>query len=186
MPRKSTTADDPVPFAVVALEPSFRQKPWRPWICLADRKGDYRVTGLVPDEINVQAFLLDEENGTITYATDLGDRAQAFGKVKRTLSKAETQWVTILFPAESIEIHDRVHSHFLFTMGRNTNHLKVLDKRGAAPRQYGYVLGDWMSTLMVLFGAEGDSLRVLDRSVFLLNNEGAVDEEGAARFGNDA
>jgi hypothetical protein len=185
LPRKSTTADDPVPFGVVVLEPSFREEPWRPWVFLADRGGNYRVTGLVPDEINVQAFLLDEHSGAIIYATDLGERAQAFGKVKRTLSKAETQWVTILFAAESIEIHDRVHSHFLFTMGRNNKHLRILDKRGAAPRQYGYVLGDWMSTMMVLFGAKDDSLRVLDRSLFLLNNEGATDEESAQGRGYD-
>ena len=185
LPRKSTIPTDPVPFAVIALEPTFREDPWRPYMELADGRGNYRITGLTPGKVELQAFLLDEDDGQIRYATDLGERAQAFGAFEQTLAKAETQWTTILFPAETIEIHDRVHAEFLFTMGSNNTSLQVLDRRGAKPRQFGYVLGDWMSTAMLLFGARDDSLRVIDRSVFLLNNIGADDEEAAQGRGYD-
>jgi len=185
LPRKSTTPKTPLPFGVVTLTPSFRENPWRPGIFLADEEGNYRISGLTPGGKEVQGFVLDEETGVITYATDLGDRAQAFGQVKRNLSKAETQWTTILFPAESVEIHDRIHSQFLFTLGRFPDGLQVLDRRGAKPKQYGFCMGDWMSTAMVLFGVKGDSLRVVEQSVFLLNNAGAADEESAQGAGYD-
>ena len=38
---------------------------------------------------------------------------------------------------------------------------------------------------MVLFGTAEESLRVVDQSVFLLNNHGATDEEGAQGAGYD-
>ena len=185
LPRKSTIPIDPVPFAVIALEPPFREDPWRPYMALADGQGNYRFTALTPGKVELQAFLLDDETGAISYATDLGARAQAFGAFEQTLAKAETQWTTILFPAESVEIHDRVHAEFLFTMGSNYTNMQVLDKRGAAPKEFGYVMGDWMSTAMLLFGAREDSLRVIDRSVFLLNNAGATDAESAEGQGYD-
>jgi hypothetical protein len=179
LPRKSTIPTDPVPGAVVALVPYSSDDPWRPYMALADGRGNYRVEGMMPGRVQLQAFLLDEDDGGIMYATDLGERAQAFGAFEQTLAKAETQWMTILFPAESVEIYDRVHAEFLFTMGSNSKSLKVLDKRGAAPRKFGYVMGDWMSTSMLLFGDRDDSLRVIDQSVFLLNNAGATDEQSA-------
>ena len=185
LPRKSTIPTNPVPFAVVSLEPPFREDPWRPYMALSDGRGNYQISALTPGKVELQAFLLDEESGEIGYATDLGERAQAFGAFEQNLSKAETQWTTILFPAESVEIYDRVHAEFLFTMGSNNVNLKVLDRRGAKPKQFGYVLGDWMSTSMVLFGTREDSLRVIDRSVFLLNNAGATDEESAQGKGYD-
>jgi hypothetical protein len=185
LPRKSTTPNTPVPFGVAALEPSFLEDPWRPLISLADEEGNYRVSGLTPGAVDIQAFVLNDADGKILYATDLGDRAQAFGRVRRGLSRAETQWTTILFPAESVEIYDRIHSQFLFTMGRGVKGLQVLDKRGAKPKQYGAVMGDWMSTAMVLYGVEDDSLRLVEQSTVLLNNAGAVDEESAQGVGYD-
>ena len=184
LPRKSTIPTDPVPFGVVAVDPPVRD-PWRPVMALADERGEYRIEGLLHGKVMLQAFLLGEDDGEILYATDLGERAQAFGTFERSLAKAETEWTTILFPAESIEIYDRVHTFFLFTMGSNYQNLQVLDKRGAKPKQFSYALGDWMSTSMVLFGAAEESLRVVDQSVFLLNNHGATDEEGAQGAGYD-
>jgi len=183
LPRKGTTTPNvPVPHGVVAIEPSFLEDPWRPVVALADEEGSYRVSGLTPGTVDVQAFVLDEETGSITYATDLGERAQAFGQASRGLSKAETQWTTVLFPAESIEIYDRIHSQYLFTLGRSQS-AEILDERGATPSQYGYVQGDWMSTVMVLFGRAEDSLRVVEGCVLLLNNEDASDEKSAQGVG---
>ncbi len=185
LPRKSTTPNIPVPFGVVALEPSVMDLPWRPVMALADADGLYRVTGLSPGTTSIQAFVLDDDSGAITYATDLGDRSQAFGQVARPLITAETQWTTILFPVESIEIYDRIHSQFLFTLGRGLTGVQLLDRRGAKPKQFGLVQGDFFSRAMVLFGSEGDSLRLIEQSMFLLGNQGAKDEETAQGRGYD-
>lgn len=186
LPRKSTTPNVAVPFGVVALEPAMMMMDpsWRPQVALADAEGNYRLTGLPTGTVSLHAFVLDDRSGAITYATDLGDRAQAFGHVSRGLSIAETQWTTILFPAESVEIHDRVHSQGLFTLGRNTG-VQLLDRRGAKPKQFGYLQGDFFSKSMVLFGSQGDSLRLIEQSVFLVNNPGARDEETAQGVGYD-
>ncbi|MEW6755814.1 MAG: FtsX-like permease family protein [Candidatus Latescibacterota bacterium] len=184
LPRKSTTPDIPVPFGVVALQPSFMDQPWRPSIYLADGEGNYRVGGLTPGGVELQAFRLDPATGQILFATDLGDRAQAFGKVGRWVGAVELYCTTVLFPALELEVFNRVHSQFLFTLGHSTG-VQVLDQRTNKPQQYGLVQGDYMSSVMVLFGARGDSLRVIEQSVFLLNNEGATDEEGIQGQGYD-
>jgi hypothetical protein len=103
LPRKSTTPDQGVAHGVVALEPPFNNKPWRPWIFVADEEGNYRARGLVPGSHRVQGFVLDERSGAVVYATDRGERAQAFGLVEQSLSKAETEWTTVVFPAAATE-----------------------------------------------------------------------------------
>ena len=61
----------------------------------------------------------------------------------------------------------------------------MLDDRGAVPRQYGFVMGDYLERMMVLFGEPGEPLRMVDKSMVLLNNAGAVDELSAQGAGFD-
>ena len=176
LPRRSATPDAPVPFGIVSVINDRFWKLWRPGFYLANAAGNYRARGMVKFMTRLRGFVLDQETGDITYATDMGERGQAIGAFEQTLSKAETMWTTILFPCESMEIHDRIHAHFHFTFGNFHSRMKVLDRRGVAPRQFGWILGDWDEQMMVLFGTAGDSLRLVDKSMVLLNNEGAVDE----------
>ncbi|MFH1570471.1 MAG: FtsX-like permease family protein, partial [Gemmatimonadota bacterium] len=176
LPRRSATPDLPVPYGTVALVNDFYLDMWRPYIALADRKGNYAARGLRKWKTAVQGFLLDDRTGAIAFATDMGKRGQDIGAFEQTLSKVETAWTTILFPCESMEVHDRIHAHLHLTFGNHGNQLRILDKRGAAPRQFGWVLGDFDEQMMVLYGAVGDSLRLVDKSLVLLNNRGAVDE----------
>jgi len=183
LPRRSTTPTTAIPGAVVAVQPMFPARPWRPEILMADLDGEYEARSLTPGQVGIQAFLLDPVNGSIRYATDMGERAQSFGRAVRTLSKAQTLWTTIMFPALPLEVFERVDSQFLFSLGQDAAGIQVLDKRGTKPAQYGLVLGDWKSTSLVLFGTERDSLRLLERSLVLLNNAGATDEESAQGVG---
>ena len=185
LPRRSATPEDPVPHGTVAIHNDYYGDMWRPWIALADEEGNYAVNGLFKGRAEVHAFLLDPETGEITFATDLGERAQKIGGWRQTLTKPETVWTTILFESESIEIHDRIHAGFHFTFGNSERSLKVLDDRGAVPRQYGYLMGDFLERMMVLFGAPGERLRMVDKSMVLLNNAGAVDELSAQGAGFD-
>ena len=176
LPRRSATPDQPVPDGIVTIVNDMYFRMWRPSMHLAGRNGNYHINGLRKWKTRLRAFELDEESGDITMATDMGERGQAIGAYEQTLSKAEMMWTTILFPCQSLEIHDRIHANHHFTFGNFGTRMKVLDKRGAAPRQFGWILGDYDSQTMVLFGMPGDSLRVVDASMILLSNEGAVDE----------
>lgn len=176
LPNRSATPDEPVPGAVVSVINQRYWEMWRPRLRMADRDGNYQADGLRKFKSQVRGYLLDPETGEITYTTDNGERAQKLGAFEQTLSKAETVWTTIMFESESLEIHDRIDAERHFTFGNFHEGQKVLDKRGAVPRQYGFAMGDWDEQMMLLYSVPGDSLRIVDDSVMLLNNEGAVDE----------
>ena len=185
LPKRGATPVDPVPHGIVVVINHFLQNRWRPAVYIADEAGDYQAGGLERSKTEVRGFLLDEDTGDIIYATDMGDRAQAVGKVKQTIGEAETPWTTILFPCEGMEIHERIHANFHWTMGNWTGGITVLDKRGTKPRQFGWVLGDWDAQMMVLFSLPGDSLRLVEDSLLLLNNAGATDEVSGQGRGFD-
>ncbi len=185
LPRRSATPEDPVPHGTVVILHDYYGDMWRPWIALADEAGNYTVKGLSKGKVGVRGFLLDKETGEVTFATDHGERAQKIGAWEQGLTKAETVWTTILFEAESVEIHDRIHAGFHFTFGNSSRSMKVLDDRGAVPRQYGFVMGDYLERMMVLYGEPGEPLRMVDKSMVLLNNAGAVDELTAQGAGFD-
>ena len=175
LPKRGATPDDPVPNAVVVIVDDLYDYMWRPALYLADDEGNYSA-GVRRWKCEVTGFVLDEATGDIVLATDMGERAQDIGAFSRTPSKSETVWTTILFPGESMEIHERIHALFHWTFGNWYEGMKILDRRGAEPRQYGVALGDYEEQMMVLFGAREDSLRLVDDSLMLLNNEGAGDE----------
>ncbi|MBT3345150.1 MAG: hypothetical protein HN712_05840 [Gemmatimonadetes bacterium] len=185
LPRRSAEPKDPVGNALVVIVNSFYEDMWRPTIYLTDKHGEYNARGLGKWRTQTRGYKLDPVTGDIIFATDHGLRAQKIGPWEQTLSKAETVWTTIMFPAHMIEIHDRVHAHFHFTMGNGFKRMKVLDRRGAAPRQYSFVLGDYDEQMMTLFSMPGDSLRVVDESMILLNNEGSTDEVTGQGVGFD-
>ena len=185
LPRRSAEPKDPVGHGMVVIVNDFYKHMWRPTIYLTDKRGEYNARGLGKWRTQLRGFKVDPLTGDVTYATDHGERAQKIGAWEQTLSKAETVWTTVMFPAESIEFHDRVHAHFHFTMGNSHKRMKILDRRGAEPRQYGFVMGDVDEQMMVLYASEDDSLRFVDESVLLLNNVGATDEVSGQGVGFD-
>ena len=185
LPNRSSTPNDPVPGPIAVVINDRFPNIWRPRLRIADEDGNYQVDGLGKSMTRVRGYLVDPETGDISYTTDHGGRAQKLGAFEQTLAKAETIWTTILFESAGLEIHDRVNAEFHFTYGNFYKDQKVLDKRGAEPRQFGFVMGDFDEQMMILYGVPGDSLRLIDDSVVLLNNEGATDELTAQGQGFD-
>ncbi|MDA0335622.1 MAG: hypothetical protein O2782_10685 [bacterium] len=186
LPQRSATPNESVPGALVTILNERFHNMWRPLVVLADEDGNYQVDGLSKFRTQVRGYLADQVSGDITFSTDHGERAQKLGAFEQTLTKAETVWTTILYQSASLEIHDRINAEFHFTFGNGFLGQKILDKRGAVPRQYGFSMGDYDEQMMVLYSALGDSLRLIDDSVVLLNNEGATDEQTAQGKGFDA
>ena len=169
-----------VPYGIVALAPD-RVIGWRPWVALADKNGDYRISGLPPRGLEVHGFLLDPTTGDITHATDRGEQAQKIGLIEQSLTKDETAWRTVLFPASSLDLYERIAASRFFAMGDWDT--KVMDRHGITPRSYGYSVGEFGDEVMVLFGAPGDSLRLVEGSVLLLANEAGLPGEEALGVG---
>jgi len=173
-----SSTGEAAPFGLASLAPD-RVFGWRPWIVMADENGDYRISGLPRLKLELHGFLVDPTTGGITHATDRGEQAQKIGLIQQDLTKEETAWTTVLFPATSLDLYERIFASRFFTMGDwNT---QVLDQRGITPRSYGYSMAGFDDEVMVLFGAEGDSLRIVDGSVVLLAN--ATDPPGREALG---
>ena len=170
------SAGDPVPFGIATLDAHG----WRPWLTMADKNGDYYLPGLAPHKLTVHAFLLDPVTGDITYATDRGNLAQKIGPIAQDLIKDETAWTTVLFPATSLDLYERIAASRFFTMADWGT--KLLDRRGITPRSAGYS-ASFDDEGMVLFGAAGDPLRLVQGSVLLLANEDGPPGEEALGVG---
>ena len=171
---------EPVPFGIASLWPD-RVHVWRPWLAMTDEKGHYRISGMPPMSLEVHGFLLDPPTGDITHATDRGELAQKIGLIQQSLTKNETDWTTVLFPAASLDLYERISTSRFFTMGDWDT--KIMDQRGISPRTYGYSVGEFGDEAMVLFGAPGDSLRLVDGSVMLLANAASQPGEDATGSG---
>ena len=186
LPRRSASPDEYVPNGIVVVINSRDYKGmWRPTIHLTDDEGNYEAAGLRKWKTRVRGYVVDRESGDIKFATDMGARAQAINAFEVTLAKPLTAWTTILFPCHSMEIHERIHAHFHIAMGNFNAGMKVHDKRSAPPRQFGWVMGDYDEQMMMLYSMPGDSLRLVDDSLMLLNNEGATDEISGQGVGFD-
>jgi len=174
------TVGEAAPFGIACLVPD-RAYAWRPWVAMADENGDYRISGMPPVNLAVHGFLLDSTTGDITHATDRGELAQKIGLIQQDLTRDETAWTTVLFPATSLDLYERISASRFFTMGDWDT--KVMDQRGISPRSYGYSAGAFGDEVMVLFGTLGDSLRLVDGSVVLLANAAGPPGEEALGSG---
>jgi hypothetical protein len=169
LPAPGSSAVTGIRHGIAALVPDL-ERFWRPWVTLADKKGSYRLSGMPPMTVGLHGYLVDSATGAVTYATDRGEQAQKLGLIEQALVADETAWTTIMFAAKQIDLYERVSAPRFFTMGdRDT---QVLDKRGTTPRRFGYSASH--TEEMALFGTPGDSLRLVDGSIVLLNNEAAT------------
>jgi len=174
LPAPGSSAVTGIRHGIAALVPDL-ERFWRPWVTLADKKGSYRLSGMPPMTVGLHGYLVDSATGAVTYATDRGEQAQKLGLIEQALVADETAWTTIMFAAKQIDLYERVSAQRFFTMGdRDT---QVLDKRGTTPRRFGYSASH--TEEMALFGTPGDSLRLVDGSIVLLNNEAATAREEA-------
>ncbi|MBI2503531.1 MAG: ABC transporter permease [Candidatus Latescibacteria bacterium] len=185
-PQRSQIPDRPVANAVVVVGFPYNQKGVR-WAqyYLSDGEGQVEAQGLEVGIQPVAAFVLDPQSGGVVYAPDLGERGSRFhgGAAKIGLLSSAVRWDTneklvVLFPCIGSPFYGLIDPRQLSAL----DELKVLDSKGAAPRQFGFMLE---SPVGVVFGSPGQALKLLvgKHPLLLLNSQGGLSEEDARGTG---
>ena len=185
LPRRSQTPDRPVPDAVAVVR--------RQWVTagkavkgvrtaqvhLSDDEGELLITGLPQAQYRTNAYVLDPQDGGITYAADLSKRAEGFhgkplpdGSITITVQWALTEKSVVVFPCLSRPFYSLINPRSLNFLGGIT----VINRYDTAPRQYGYALGNGLDEAAgVVFGPQDadpqNRIKILaGRQLLLLNN----------------
>ncbi|MBM3277691.1 MAG: ABC transporter permease [Candidatus Handelsmanbacteria bacterium] len=186
-PQRSQVPDRPVPGAVVVVDFPYNHKGvHRARYHLADAEGQVEVRGLELGAVPVAAYGLDPEGGTVVYAPDLGERGGRFhgdptrlGMLQIAVRWDHNEKILVVFPCLGSPFFGLVDPRQLSSLDA----LKVLDHRGAAPRQFGFVLGPPAG---VVYGSPGQALKLLlgeERQLLLLNSQGSQSEKEARGIG---
>ena len=184
-PRRSQTPDRPVPDAVVVVR--------RQWatagkavkgvrtaqVHLSDDEGELLITGLPQAQYRTNVYVLDPQDGAITYAADLSKRAEGFhgaplpdGSIPSSVQWALTEKSVVVFPCLSRPFYGLINPRSLnFLSG-----ITVINRYDTVPRQYGYALGSGLDEAAgVVFGPQDadpqNRIKILaGRQLLLLNN----------------
>ena len=184
-PRRSQTPDRPVADAVAVVRPQRATagkaiKGVRTaQVHLSDEEGELLITGLPQAQYRTNVYVLDPQDGAITYAADLSKRAEGFhgaplpdGSIPSTVQWALTEQSVVVFPCLSRPFYGLINPRSLnFLSG-----ITVLNRYDTAPRQYGYALGSSLDEAAgVVFGPQDadpqNRIKILaGRQLLLLNN----------------
>ena len=186
-PRRSQIPDRTVRQAIVAMGGGTHKGVHWGKYGLVNDDGEATFPGLSLGGITVGAYVLDEETGDVIYAPDLSERAQKFhGKpVGSGRLTHAVRWTSpppktvVVFPCLSRTLYGLVHPNFLFSIGT----MKIIDRGGVAPRQYGYLI-DFGAEAATIFAPrearQDDGLKMLMQgSMLLINSPGGETEEEA-------
>lgn len=188
-PRRSQVPDRPLEGGVVTVGRRKSHKGVRGFHqYLTDENGNVDIPGLLIGATPVTAFVMDPESGEISYAPDLGERAQKFHGAPAAgwMLSSKVRWQTnqkmiVVFPCISRAFYSLIDPRFLVPLRQ----IKIIDRAGVVPRQYGLARG--MGTnepVGVIFGsqdaAEENGIKMLmGGRMLLLNSEGGKTEEEA-------
>jgi hypothetical protein len=185
-PQRSQVPDRPVPGALVAVGFTFNNKGVRgAQFHLADAEGQAEVKGQDLGMTPLAAYGLDPLTGAVVYAPDLGERGSRFNgdPPKSGLMGGAVRWDTneklmVLFPCIGSPFFGLIDPRQLSSL----DELKVMDGKGAAPRQFGFLLGPPAG---VVFGSPGQALKLMlgKQRLLLLNSQGGQGEEEARGSG---
>ncbi len=185
-PRRSQTPDRPVADAVAVVRPQRATAAGKAvkgvrtaQVYLSDAEGELLITGLPQAQYRTNVYVLDPEDGAITYAADLSKRAEGFhgaslpdGSIPSTVQWALTEQPVVVFPCLSRPFYGLINPRSLnFLSG-----ITVLNRYDTAPRQYGYALGNGLDEAAgVVFGPQDagpqNRIKILaGRQLLLLNN----------------
>ena len=154
---------------------------------ITDRTGNVRIPGLKIGGVPVSAYAFDAESGEISYAPDLNIRAQKFhgGPVAGWMLASSIRWQTnektiVVFPCIAREFYSLIDPRLLSPLGE----IKVIDRNGVAPRQFGMARGGFREPVGVIFGspdeAEENGVKMLmGGRMLLLNSKGGQSEDEA-------
>lgn len=191
-PRRSQVPDRPID-GLMTLSPvrDTGIKGVRSTRYLLGREEGLATASALPMGKYLAAAYAFDEDGAISYALDLSERAQKFtGKpTGRGFVPVDVRWQTdrqtlILFPTLGRPLYGLIEPRSL----RAVSTFKVLDGRGVEPRQYGYQMGKRAQQVFgVLFGSPGleeeNRLKLLigtvDQRQLLINSSGYINEEAA-------
>lgn len=185
-PQRSQMPDRPVPGALVVVDfPANHKGVHRAQFHLADAEGQIEARGLELGAVPVAAYGLDPQTGAVVYAPDLGERGARFNgdPPKSGLLGSAVRWdinekTMVLFPCIGSLFFGLIDPRQLSAL----NELQVLDSKGTAPRQFGFVLG---APAGVVFGSPGQALKLIlgKRLLLLLNSQGGQGEQEARGSG---
>lgn len=179
-PHKSELPDRPVKGAVMALRRGGKSYKGIRGVqyALTDQRGDFYVPGLPLGTVLVEAYVLDPESGEITYAPDLGDRAQKFYTPMKNIQFTTNNQTIVVFPCRATDFYDLVDPRYL----KKLSELTVLSPTGVAPRQVGYSVGiGSFEPVGVVFVPLGEPIRLLMSAgllgyrMLLVNSPGTED-----------
>jgi len=187
-PRRSQVPDRPIEGAVVSVGRGKSHKGVRTiHQHITDRTGNVRIPGLKIGGVPVSAYAFDAESGEISYAPDLNIRAQKFhgGPVAGWMLASSIRWQTnektiVVFPCIAREFYSLIDPRLLSPLGE----IKVIDRNGVAPRQFGMARGGFREPVGVIFGspdeAEENGVKMLmGGRMLLLNSKGGQSEDEA-------
>jgi hypothetical protein len=187
-PRRSQVPDRPIEGAIVSVGRGKSHKGVRTiHQHITDRTGNVKIPGLPIGGVPVSAYAFDDESGEISYAPDLNIRAQKFhgGPVAGWMLSSAIRWQTnektiVVFPCISREFYSLIDPRLLSPLGE----IKVIDRNGVAPRQFGIARGGMREPVGVIFGSpdevEENGIKLLmGGRMLLLNSEGGQSEDEA-------
>ncbi|MFH1570234.1 MAG: FtsX-like permease family protein [Gemmatimonadota bacterium] len=185
-PRRSEIPDRPVRNAIVVAGGGNRKGVHETRYALANHEGEAELAGLMVGGIEVGAYVLDPESGDVIYAPDLSERAQKFhlkplgsGRLVHAVRWTTDTKTIVVFPTLARPLYGLVHPNFLFPIGS----MKVIDRSGVAPHQFGYLI-DFRSEAAVVFapreaGEDGGLKLLLAGGMLLINSAGGETEDEA-------
>ena len=189
-PRRSQVPDRPIADALVVVDPWYKSHKGvrRAQYHLTDGQGVADIAGLWTGGYPVAAYQVDPATGEIAFAPDLSERAQKFsgGVVNGWMISSKIRWdtnekIVVVFPSISRPFYSMIDPRYLRSFGE----IKIVDRSGVAPRQFGLARGfDAGEAVGVVFGPqdadEDDGIKMLvDNRLLLLNSEGYEDEAQA-------
>ena len=189
-PRRSQIPDRPVRKAIVVLGGGTHKGVHWAKYGLVNEEGEASFPGLMLGGISVGAYVLDEETGAVAYAPDLSERARKFhgkpvgsGRLSHSVRWTTATKTVVVFPCIARTVYGLVHPNLLSPIGS----MKVLDRSGVAPRQYGFLI-DFMAEAATIFAPrearQDDGLKLLlGGGMLLINSPGGETEDEARGSG---
>ncbi|MEE2659114.1 MAG: FtsX-like permease family protein [Candidatus Latescibacterota bacterium] len=191
-PRRSQIPDRPVPNAIVVVGEDSHKGVFFSSYHLTDENGETELPGMYVGGVPVTAYVVDDETGEITHAPDLSERSQRNGNGS-PLDSGRLNWAVrwdqdtktiVVFPCVSRPLYGLTSPNSL----RHLRDVKIIDRGGVAPRQFGRQFGGYDTDMLMVFvpRERAKELRVmLNTEMFLINSPGGTNEFEAKGIGYD-
>ena len=174
-PRTSFVPSDPVPGAIARLNLETQKRLYvgvrGEYLSLTDKDGYaifYFLHRYQRGNKYLEGYLIDQENGDIIMAPDLGVNGNENYPLQFRLTAPFNQHMIVLFPCEAINIFDLIDPAYLITL----EGLDVFDRANSIPYSYGHTKfvvpiwywTSWSEPYAVVFAQPESWIKVLGTS----------------------